>query len=244
MKPDPSLAKTPGWRLAADTVKGLGNARERGAVVNDTATAGPLLRWTRALVLAAVGLTTGATFHVSADGLLPGPWVLVALYGLSTGAAAPLLGTPASTRRVVALLVVWQTLIHAALTALSGHGRALSSTPGEAGAHAHGVVSTGVHHVVADSTGPHAAMAAGHLLAALLVGLWLAAGERALWRLLTLAVRPVLSVVGSLSGVALGVGCACAPVRVTAPQVMPGAYTLSLWFLVRGVPRRGPPVAA
>src|SRR3712207_8594820 len=40
-----------------------------------------------------------------------------------------------------------------------------------------------VHHLIEDMTGPHAAMAVGHVAAAALVGLWLAAGERALWRL-------------------------------------------------------------
>lgn len=212
--------------------------------MNDTATVGPLLRWTRALVLGGVGLTTGATFHVSAGGLLPAPWLLLVLFGLSTSAAAPLLGAPASARRVVTLLVVWQTLLHAALTALSGHRSAPLTNQEDAGAHAHGVVSSGVHHVVEDATGPHAVMAVGHLLAAVLVGLWLAAGERALWRLLTLAVRPVRSALATLSSVALGVGWSCVPPPVKAAQVRAGADTLSLWFLVRAVPRRGPPAVA
>ncbi len=212
--------------------------------MNDTATAGPLLRWTRALVLAAVGLTTGAAFHVGADGLLPGPWTLLVLYGVSTGAAAPLLGTPASTRRVVMLLVVWQTLLHGALTVLSGHRGTPSTTHQVAGHHAHDVVATGVHHVVEDSTGPHAAMAVGHVLAAVLVGLWLAAGERALWRLLNLAVGPVLSVICALRSVVPDAAWSCASPQATAPQVMSGADSLCLWFLVRALPRRGPPLAA
>jgi hypothetical protein len=224
--------------------RGLGDARGLGAPVNHMATAGRLVRWVRALVLAAVGLTTGVTFHVGAAGLLPGPWVLVAMFGLSTGAAAPFLGAPASTRRVVALLVVWQTLIHAALTVLSGHRGDLSGAHDEAGEQAHGVVSTRVHHLIEDMSGPHAAMAVGHVLAAVLVGLWLAAGERAVWRLLTLAVGPVLSFVGVLSSVVLRRGWAGAAPRVAGPQVMRGTGALVLWFLVRAVPRRGPPVAA
>ena len=212
--------------------------------MNDGATAGPLLRGMRALVLAAVGLLTGATFHVSADGLLPGPWVLTVLLGLSTAGTAPFLGAPASTRRVVALLVVWQTLIHAALTVLSGHRGDLSGTHEEAGEHLPGVVPSRVHHLIEDMTGPHAAMAVGHVAAAALVGLWLAAGERALWRLLTLAVRPLLTALGALWRVALPAGWSGAPVRTTAAQIPAGARSLVLWFIVRAVPRRGPPAVA
>jgi hypothetical protein len=212
--------------------------------VSDMAAVGPLLRWVRALVLASVGLTTGVTFHVSADGLLPGPWALVALLVLSTVGVAPFLGAPASTRRVVTLLVLWQTLIHGALTVLSGHRGDLSGGHTEAGEHAQELVWSRVHHVVEDMTGAHAAMAMGHLLAAVLVGLWLAAGERALWRLLSLAVRPVLSVVRALGNVALAAGWSGAAPRVKAPQLAHGADLLTRWFLVRAVLRRGPPVAA
>jgi hypothetical protein len=208
------------------------------------AIAGPLLRWVRASVVAAVGLTTGVTFHVGADGLLPGPWTLVALLGLSTVGAAPFLGAPASTRRVVALLVVWQTLIHGALTVLSGHRGDLSDAHAEPGAQAHGVVTSRVHHLIEDLTGQHAAMALGHLVAAVLLGLWLAAGERAVWRILSLTVRPVLSVVHLLRSLALAAGWSDAAPRVATPQVAPGAGLDPLWFLVRVVPRRGPPVAA
>jgi hypothetical protein len=215
-----------------------------GARMNDMATAGPLLRWVRALVLAGVCLTLGVTLHVSADGLLPGPVPLLVLLGLSTAGAAAFLGAPASTRRVVALLVVWQTLVHGALTVLSGHRGDLPGSHAEAAGHGHGVASARVQHLLADVTGPHVAMALGHLLAAAVVGLWLAAGERALWRLLTLAVRPVLSVVGALRGVATGAGWSVAVRRVRAPRIAPCAGLLPLWFLVRAVPRRGPPVTA
>jgi hypothetical protein len=206
------------------------------------ATAGPLLRWVRALLLAAVGLSTGVMVHLSADGLLPGPWAMVLLWGLSTVGAAPFLGTPASTRRVVTLLVVWQTLIHGALTVLSGHRGDLPGARQAAGEHAHGVVSSRLHHVIEDMSGPHAAMALGHVVAAALVGLWLAAGERALWRLLTLAAGPVRLVLAAVRSVAAGVGWSGAVPRITASQVASGAALLALWFLVRAVPRRGPPV--
>ncbi len=215
-----------------------------GAPVNGMATAGPLLRGIRASVLSAVGLTTGVTFHVSADGLLPGRWSLLALWAVSTAAAAPFLGTPASARRVLTLLVVWQTLVHGALTVLSGHRGDLADPHEQLREHAYGVVWSRLHHLVDDMNGPHAAMAVGHLAAAALAGVWLAAGERALWRLFALAVRPVLSVVGACCSVGLLAGWSGNVLRPAAPQVEPGALLLSLWFLVRAVPRRGPPAVA
>ena len=215
-----------------------------GAPVNGTATAGPVLRGVRALVLSAVGLITGVTFHVSADGLLPGWWALLALWAVSTAGAAPFLGVPASTRRVVTLLVLWQTLVHGALTVLSGHRGDLADPHEQVGQHAHGVVWSRLHHLVEDMSGPHAAMALGHLVAAAVAGLWLAAGERALWRLFALAARPVLAVVGTFCSVGLVAGWSGTVQRPAAPQVAPGARLLSLWFLVRAVPRRGPPAAA
>ncbi len=212
--------------------------------MNDLATAGPLLRWVRATVLAGVGLTTGATFHVAADGLLPGPAVLLGLLGLSTVAAAPLLGAPATTRRVVTLVVVWQTLVHSALATLSGHRGVTSATQAVVEPHVHGAVSSRGSHLIGELTGPHAAMAVGHLLAAVLVGSWLAAGERAVWRLLALAVRPVLTVLDTLSRVCSDAGWSGAVPSVRASQVTAGAGGSCLWFLVRAVPRRGPPAAA
>jgi hypothetical protein len=50
---------------------------------------------------------------------------------------------------------------------------------------------------MADLTGAHAVMALAHLAAAVLVGLWLAVGERALWHLVVLAADRVRSVVAA-----------------------------------------------
>lgn len=54
-----------------------------------------------------------------------------------------------------------------------------------AGHHTQLSVPAPLQHVVADMTGQHALMALAHLLAAVVVGLWLAVGERALWGVLT-----------------------------------------------------------
>jgi len=115
------------------------------------------LRWTRALLLAGVALSTGTLAHASARGLLPGPVAMVVLLGLGTALCAPLLGRPAARARIVLLVVLGQSLVHVVLTAL------------------------------ADLTGPHALMAVAHVAAAALVGLWLASGEQALAALLQLA---------------------------------------------------------
>lgn len=82
---------------------------------------GPLLRWTRVAMLAAVAPVSALVAHVSADGLLPGWPALIVLYVICCGTAGTLLGRPASTLRVVVLLMAGQTFIHGALTSLSGH---------------------------------------------------------------------------------------------------------------------------
>ncbi len=142
---------------------------------------GPLV-WARAAMLAAVSLLTGTLAHVSAHGLLPGPVTMAALLLVGTTAAAPFLRTQASTARVVVLLALGQTVVHGALTALAGH----RGEPAEHGAHS---LLGAVHHLTEDLTGPHAAMALAHALAAATVGAWLASGEHALWALVGWAGR-------------------------------------------------------
>jgi hypothetical protein len=139
------------------------------------------LRWLRALLLATVALLAGGLAHLSAGGALPGALGLATLLVLGTAVSAPLLGTRASTRRVVLLLVLGQTAVHAVLTAASGHHEAEPPGP----------VMTGpalwLHHLGEDLTPAHAVMALAHGAAAAAVGLWLARGEDALWLLVALA---------------------------------------------------------
>ena len=189
--------------------------------------AGPALRWLRALLLAAVSVAGGAFAHVAADGLLPGWGALAALFLLSAVVAASLLGRPASTARVVSLLMVGQTLIHGTLTAMAGHEGASArdtAAPGlrpgavdlEDGDHRVGSLHDQLHndppvlehltvpsplqHVLADLNGPNALMALAHLVAAAAVGLWLAMGERALWTVLALASHRVERLVHAAIG--------------------------------------------
>lgn len=85
---------------------------------------GTALRWGRGALLAAVVLGAGVLGHAGADGLLPGALPLLLLYAATTAACAGLLSRPASRRRVVALLVGGQALVHLVLSAAAGHGPA------------------------------------------------------------------------------------------------------------------------
>ncbi|GAW50867.1 uncharacterized protein PD653_1432 [Nocardioides sp. PD653] len=217
--------------------------------------------WARALLLAFVACFLGVTGHVTADGLLPGPAWLVVLFVGSSALCAPLLARPASLRRIVVLLVGGQTLVHLVLTIAAGHrgdpsaattrpvssalptvdGRRVGSLQDQYDAM---IGSTQlqpalpVGHLVDDLAG-HAPMMAAHLVAAVLVGVWLAIGERSLWTLVALAsaalVRPLL------------LAWALVHVRpvaprgdlVTVPAEPPGLRAPAR--IARCVVRRGPP---
>ncbi|MBD8869912.1 hypothetical protein [Nocardioides donggukensis] len=213
-------------------------------------------RWPRAAALASVAMFAGLTGHVQADGLLPGVGSLVALFLLCLLGAASLLGAPASAARVVALTVGGQTLVHAALTMSAGHAgdgpvaarpvpvHPTPSPPASGGSfHDHYldsrpqvdaelVVPASVRHLAADLT-QNTSMMAAHLAAAVVVGLWLAIGERALCTLLALAVRALVPRLGLVAP----------PGSRPAPVPDPGSVPSSphLPTLARSVVRRGPP---
>ncbi len=234
-------------------------------------TAGGALRWTRALLLAVVAMGSGVIAHLSADGRLPGPWVLALLFLLCVAGAAALLGRPASTLRVVVMTVAGQTFVHGFLTALSGHRGdpplrrvvappAAAPVPVHTGQHRTGsyfdlvyapthqgtgaplVLPAPVQHLMADLTGAHAVMALAHLAAAVLVGLWLAVGERALWHLVVLAADGVRSVVAaacsSYARVRWGARALLAPLPLRDDGPLPRLRQV----LDRVVVRRGPPL--
>lgn len=185
------------------------------------------LVWTRAAILGTLALALGSASHVAAGGLLPHPVAVAALLVLTTGLASRFLRGPASTLRVVALVVAGQATVHLGLSALAGHrgdpaspspplgtGRtlvadpvmttstervgslreqydaavlAVTSDPGPAPGTGSSLTLTdlgshALHHLL--DQGP--VMMLGHTLAAVLVGLWLAVGESALWTVLVL----------------------------------------------------------
>ena len=223
------------------------------------------LRWPRAFALAAVATTTGVAAHGYADGLLPSVPVLVAIFAVCTAAVAAMLGGPASTVRVVLLTVGGQTFIHAALTMTAGHAgdhaatapaRVAPPVPLDAGAGRRTgslldqytaarppadtelVLPAGVRHLIADMTGAHAPMMVVHLVAAALVGLWLAVGERTLWALVALAAGAAVPRLGLLLAavVARPAVPRTVPVAGLRPPVPPRPTDLA-----RCVVRRGPP---
>ena len=161
-------------------------------------TAAPWLRWTRAGTVATVATLLAVAAHVQAGGPAPSLPVLAFLVLGLTAASATLLAGPASTLRVVLLTAGGQLVAHHVLTAASAPAvagsptRGMAGVAGMAGHHAGHVVEHGAPDTVAGigALAPpllaaDARMMAAHLAAAAVVGLWLAAGERAVWTLLT-----------------------------------------------------------
>ncbi|WP_395695940.1 hypothetical protein [Nocardioides sp.] len=228
----------------------------------------PWLLWPRALFAGGLAFGFGVVGHVTADGLLPGRWLLLALLGMSVILSASVLNRPAGRVRLVALLVSGQTAIHLALTVTAGHrgdpGLGTTSTPPLAPAtgpralpvvdghrvgslqdayqgmsgHATGsaAVTLPVGHLINDMSA-HAPMMAAHLLAAALVGLWLAHGERCLWELLALTGSRVLAATWALAPVPVAT-------TVAAPAPVARAFVPVALRQSRPAARRGPPALA
>jgi hypothetical protein len=217
--------------------------------------------WLRALLVGVLAFGLGVVGHVSADGLLPGPVLLVVLLAGSVLISAPLLNRRASPLRLVAMLVGGQTFIHLVLTVTAGHAgdRPGAGAPGSpvmaslptVDGHRVGSLQDAYHgmagqpssmapalpvgHLVADLSA-HAPMMVAHLVAAAVVGLWLGYGERCLWTLIALTGRRLL-----VAAWALGVpGLHPAPRLSTTADRTP-ERARSLWF-VRPHSRRGPPL--
>lgn len=218
----------------------------------------PVLLWARAFLLATIACLLGVLGHVTADGLLPGPGWLVVLVLVGGALCVPLLARPASALRIVVLMVGGQTLVHVFLTVTAGHAddpsapsapsahlvpRALPTVDGHrvgslqdqydamAGS-VHTQPALPVGHLVGDLSA-HAPMMAVHLLAAVLVGLWLAVGERALWTLVALAAAVLLRLAPFARPVLPARGLAALPAE-------PAGVTEPV-RITRSVVRRGPP---
>ncbi len=186
--------------------------------------AGTVLRWFRALVLGTVVLGFGSIAHALAGGHLPGAPALAAAGALSALVSATLLERPAGTALVVVLTVAGQALVHAWLTLTGGH------------AGQHGSSADPLDHLLADLSPGNAPMMLAHTLAAVAVGLWLAAGERALWVVLAILGAALVVLVRHL------VAVPAAPHRSRPPSGPVDEVGPTLRMLVRSVVRRGPPV--
>ncbi|GAB3858983.1 hypothetical protein GCM10028801_19690 [Nocardioides maradonensis] len=198
--------------------------------------AGGVLRGLRALVLAGVALALAVVAHVSAGGLLPGPWTFAIMVVACALGCSPWFGREASRTEIVALVVGGQTLMHGVMTAVAGHRGDVEPPPATPG----GAVAHAAEHLLEELTPAHAPMALAHLAAAVLTGLWLARGERALWNLIRLVAQATGRAVFSL-------GLPAAPVVPFAeprPATEPLVVTAPLQHLLLAAThvRRGPPV--
>ncbi len=218
------------------------------------------LLWGRASLVGLIAFGLGVLGHVTADGLLPGPLLLVTLAAMSVLFSVAMLARPASTLRMVILVVGGQAATHLALTVTAGHagdrasapaGNALTgyvpSLPEVDGrrvgslfdayrgiaepAHSNAPVLP-VGHLVNDLSA-HAPMMAAHLVASALVGLWLAYGERCLFTVLALTARRLGTVAPTVAPVI--------PRQRTTPLTYRTPHAPRALLLVRPHPRRGPP---
>ena len=181
---------------------------------------GPWLRLVRAGLLAGATLAVASIAHVSADGNLPSQPGMFWIWLLATVTVAPLLGRPASMRRIVALLCAGQAAIHLLLTVIAGHGppqqrsaeAAQFATTSMLGPHAHPPGTPAVHshassgagasdvfgHLLEELTSVDGLiMTASHLVGAAVVGVWLATGEKLLWNCLRAVAHLVVLRVGA-----------------------------------------------
>jgi hypothetical protein len=221
------------------------------------------LLWGRASVVGLIAFGLGVLGHVTADGLLPGPVLLAALAAMSVLFSVPMLARPASTLRMVVLVVGGQAATHLALTVTAGHaGDRAQATAGPAPTVAgyvptlpevdgrrvgslfdayRGIVEPAhsttpvlpVGHLINDLSA-HAPMMAAHLVASALVGLWLAYGERCLFTVVALTRRR--------RGVVVPAALPVVPVRRRTAIVDRVPSVPPALLLVRPHPRRGPPV--
>jgi hypothetical protein len=223
--------------------------------------------WGRAALVGLLTTGLGVPGHVSADGLLPGPGVLVGLAIASVLIAVPVLAREAGRLRLVGLTVGGQTLTHLVLAVSAGHrgdvraastssagaapggtapslptsdGRRVGSLQdafqpsGGARSHSTGLAVPG--HLVSDLS-DHAPMMAAHLAVAVLVGLWLAHGERAFWTLVRTTAGGLRSLVTPY------VAPRPSPTaRVGVPPAAPECLPHQRGGDGRAVSRRGPPV--
>lgn len=199
------------------------------------------LRWSRATTVATAATLVAMWAHLSADERAPSSPVLAFLVLALTAAIAPFLARPASITRIVLLTVVAQFGAHTTLALAAAHeGNASTATDLTSARapvvsqHAHtgtaagdGLVAQLSDHVFAYDT----RMLLTHIAAAVVVGAWLAAGERAVWTLVTHIWRSLVLPVMPLATPE-------APSAAAVPSVVE-TMLLRLW--VGSVGRRGPP---
>lgn len=219
-------------------------------------TSDAVLRWVRALTLPSVLFFSALAGHAAGDGVIPAAPVLVALFVFTVAAVAPFAWRSIRPAATVALVVGGQGLLHVALLLLSETagtatavmcGTDMGATTVSSPANCHVMThSSAASHgsAIQMISGGHLAMLLGHLAAAVVVGAWLAAGERALWLVLVLAARPVVDAWQTVTDVIRG---GIAPTVSSYPRLRSGwgqpRMVSGLVWTVGPVSRRGPPSA-
>jgi hypothetical protein len=215
-------------------------------------TSDAVLRRVRVLTLPSVLFASGLAGHDAAHGGIPTPSVLAPLFVLTMAVVAPFAGARTSPARAVALLAGGQALLHAAFQLLGGSAGTATTAPCGA-TNGMAAMPTSSHHAMhhcaaasPSSTGMsdgHLLMLLTHLAAAVVVGAWLVAGERAFWTLLGLTARPVVEAWRAVTGmVRCGVGAV-----PKGPRLQLGWGLLSpvrdVMWAMGVVTRRGPPAS-
>ena len=208
------------------------------------------LRWARALTLASVMLCAGYSGHLAAGGAAPPGALLGPMLVVLTVAIAPFLEKPASAWRVVVLMLAGQGLLHVALEVVGSaapmHGAPMTHTatgPGMA-AMVPGVSSSSSSTLsLLCLTGTHLTMLLAHFGAALVVALWLAAGERAAWTLVGVTALAVARTWSAICGACVVTAAVVVGTRPPAlfAWVDQRPVPESVWDGCRALSQRGPP---
>ena len=201
----------------------------------------PAVLWARAALLGSLACFLGVAGHVTAHGDLPGPVWMALLLAVSVSLCAPLVARPASTLRLVAVLVSGQALVHLLLIATAAP--AAGHRTGSLQEHVDAGMAGGPDGPALDAgrlagdVSAHVPALGVHLAVAVVVALGLALAERALWTLAALMTPLLLAW-------ALVHTRVVAPVRdlVSLPAAPP--VVRSSQRIARSVVRRGPPLLA
>ena len=182
------------------------------------------VRWARALFAGSFAYFMGMVGHVMADGQTPGTASLIVLFPMVVVGSVPFLARPVSALRMLVLLAGGQTFIHVSLDVTAGQHD--DPSPASVGHGSHGLLQL---DFLADLS--------AHLVAAALVALWLARGERRVFTAIQLTARRLLTLVRPAVLVTVRL------VRGATVTTVVGVGFRDL-LLGRAVSRRGPPPIA
>ena len=173
-----------------------------------------------------VGLAAGA--HLAAGGLLPGPWLLLALTCLVLCATLLLAARRMSAPVLLAVLGAGQLGLHQAFCWFGVPTVAVHPPGHHPGAGLLAVDPVEAVHAGASADG---SMTAAHVVATVVAALVLARGEALLWRLWTWW-QPLRAVVVAVLRL---------PVLPRVPHPPAAVVPRPAFVVARRVPRRGPP---